>query len=386
LAALEVASAHVTALVELADARAYANAATQLANTVVNPLDVLQAQVTLRGDGVLRAGDKARLSAGRMTIDLGSRRLLARNEFRNTINSFVGVDGQWTDASGWTARVLAVAPVLRRPVAAVDLAANRLQADEAQAAAWLGVAWLSGPVPWGAQLELFVVGLHESDSPAAATADRRLLTPTVRWVRAPASGRFDGQFEASVQFGRSRASSKPTDAEDLRHAAAAVHAQLGYRSSLWGQLRLAALFDYGSGDADPRDGSNGQFDTLFAARRFDFGPTGLYGALARSNLVSPGLRAEFAPGAVADATLSWHAAWLDAARDAWVPAGLRDPQGLSGRAIGHQLDIRLRWHIWPRNLSLDVGGAVLWRQGMAAALGADRGDPLYSYAQLTGVL
>ena len=42
-------------------------------------------------------------------------------------------------------------------------------------------------------------------------------------------------------------------------------------------------------------GENNRFDTLYGARRFDFGPTSIYGPFIRSNLNSPALRLFFKP-------------------------------------------------------------------------------------------
>lgn len=50
-----------------------------------------------------------------------------------------------------------------------------------------------------------------------------------------------------------------------------------------------------SGDGDPNDGRTERFDTLFGARRFEFGPTGIYGLLARSNVNSPGVKLDLRP-------------------------------------------------------------------------------------------
>ena len=54
-------------------------------NTTVDTGDLLQAFVSYRTD------NGHELTAGRWTMDLGSRRLIARNQYRNTINSFNGV-------------------------------------------------------------------------------------------------------------------------------------------------------------------------------------------------------------------------------------------------------------------------------------------------------
>ena len=46
-------------------------------------------------------------------MDVGSRRLIARNRFRNTINAFTGLDWQWNLGSQ-TFRAFYVLPIQRR--------------------------------------------------------------------------------------------------------------------------------------------------------------------------------------------------------------------------------------------------------------------------------
>lgn len=48
-------------------------------------------------------------------------------------------------------------------------------------------------------------------------------------------------------------------------------------------------------DTDRPGGDYGRFDTLFGMSRADLAPAGLYNAIIRSNLVSPGVRVEAAP-------------------------------------------------------------------------------------------
>src|SRR5690606_21648189 len=89
LARAEAASGAYLAGVELRDSRVYASEGTPLNATLVNPLEILQAYIGLEKNGF-------DVRAGRITIDLGTRRIVARNRFRNTINGFTGVDATWT--------------------------------------------------------------------------------------------------------------------------------------------------------------------------------------------------------------------------------------------------------------------------------------------------
>jgi hypothetical protein len=163
-----------------------------------------------------------------------------------------------------------------------------------------------------------------------------------------------------------------------------MHASTGMRFDAEASPRLALAFDFATGDGDPNDRANQRFDPLFGARRFELGPTGLYGALARSNVCSPGARFELAPHRTLDLMAGYRLAWLTSKRDAWTTAAIRDPDGQSGRFIGHQIEARVRWQPFPKNLGLEIGGALLARGHFATqAPGVTTGDPVYLYTQLT---
>jgi hypothetical protein len=370
---------------EIEDSRAYTTEATPLNTTIVNPLEVLQAYAGLRHEGLFVSGDSAALTLGRFTIDLGSRRLVARNEFRNTINTYTGVDLRWTCPRKHMLRGFAVMPVLRFPSEDAELADNSVELDrENTDALFWAVFFGSAPLVADVQLETYVFGLHERDGTDAASANRKLFTPGVRVLRAPAKGQLDFQVETIFQFGTSRASTSATDTADLTHRAVAVHATVGRRFDVAWTPRLALQYDFASGDGDPDDERNGRFDPLFAARRFEFGPTGLYGAFGRTNMSSPGLRVEVAPHRTVDAIAAYRLHWLASARDAWAAAKLKDPSGQSGKFIGQQIEARVRWHVYPKNLSFDAGAAYLIKGEFATdAPDGSSASPLFVYTQMT---
>lgn len=388
LLSVEVRLAPVRAFVEVADARAWSTDATPLNTTLVNPLELLQGWVGLRGEGVLARGDTASLSLGRMTMDLGSRRVVARNEFRNTINAFTGLDLQWTSPARDLLRVFVGMPITRLPSTPAALRSNDIEIDrENTDALFWAVFFTSRPLPARFVVEGYVLGLHEGDGELAPSSNRRLITPGVRVLRPPAPGEVDLQLEVIGQFGRSRATAAATDAADLDHLAFAVHASCGYRFNVSWAPRVVLQYDHASGDASPDDGVNQRFDPLFGARRFEFGPTALWGAIARSNVISPGLRIEAQPHRTVDTFVAYRPFWLADPRDAWTSAPLRDRTGASGDFVGHQVEARVRWHVLPGNLSVDLGGAALVRGDFARQAPQGEAAPsLYLYSQVTGTL
>ena len=77
--------------------------------------------------------------------------------------------------------------------------------------------------------------------------------------------------------------------------------------------------------------------------------------------------------------------WLAEDRDAWVGAGLHDPSGDSGRYLGTQVELRLRWDLLPGNVRLEGGFAHLFAGGFRDdAPGSNgAGDATYFYLQAT---
>jgi len=94
---------------ELMDSRSYANDTGSFANgTTTNALEPLQAYVAWRHDA-------STFRVGRVTQDLGKRRFVARNRYRNTVNNFTGVDWSWTGAEGRAARAFYWVPMRLLP-------------------------------------------------------------------------------------------------------------------------------------------------------------------------------------------------------------------------------------------------------------------------------
>lgn len=388
LGLVELRPAFLVATLELQDSRALATDTAALNTTHVNPLELLRASVGVRREGLFVPGDLASVTFGRQTIDLGSRRLLARNEFRNTINAFTGVHAEWAGSAGQGVRAFAVVPVRRAPSAVAELQQNvaALDVEDANALLW-GLFVASGPLAERGRLEGYVLGLQEADAPGAPTSNRALVTPGARFVRRAVGTGVDVEVEGMLQAGSSRATKADGDQRTLQHLAVSLHASVGYRLAAPWSPRVLAAYDYASGDTDPDDGFNARFDPLFGARRFELGPTGLYGALSRTNLSSPALRLEVTPHRDVDAFLAVRVAWLASARDAWGAGELRDGSGAAGADLGEQLEGRVRWQLVPRNLALELGAASFTRGAFARnAPGGRRHPSLYVYTQLTGTL
>ena len=376
----------VAAGFELADSRIYLeDSDAPLDTTLINPLDFLQAYVHVTVPDAFAEGADLQLRAGRQTIDLGGRRLLARNRFRNTINAFSGVSVQWVGPRQDVARAFVTVPVQRRPTLLEALAGNDMEPDsELSSSIFWGLFYGSRPRADALRGEAYVLGLHESDDDVP-TSDRDFVTPGFRIVRPAVPGRFDFEVEAAFQTGSSRLTPLPEDTTDLSHRAFFVHGEVGRTFAGAWLPRLVLQYDYASGDHDPGDEDNQRFDTLFGARRFEFGPTGIYGAFARSNISSPSIRLELRPHRRVFSILAYRPAWLAQARDLWTTTLIWDPSGNSGTFLGHQIEGAASWDVLPGNVQLEGGFAYL-RLGEfpkhAPNGDPDAGDPVYAYAQV----
>ena len=372
---------------EIQDSRSQLDGAgTPLGTDDVNAAELLRAYFGIKESNAFAAGDQLDLSAGRLTIDAGSRRLVARNRFRNTINAFTGAHALWQSSGGTRVQAFYTLPVQRRPSIRDRLDDNDIANDrESFDARFWGIDLMQKNLLGALTGELYVFGLNEDDRSAVPTMNRRLLTPGFRLFTPPAKGAWDFEIEAAVQGGESRATKAAANTTDLDHRAGFIHAHLAHTFDVPWSPRLVLQYDFASGDDDPDDGENNRFDTLFGARRFEFGPTGIYGALARSNINSPGARIQLEPSDYVEGFIGYRAAWLASARDVLTTAGVHDPSGTSGSFVGHQIEARVRADAVPGNLSVELGGAYLIAGGFLrdAPNAARVANSAYFYAQAT---
>ncbi len=363
---------------ELQDSRAEQNADTRLTTGIVNAAELLRAYLALERDEIL--GGTLNAQAGRITMDLGSRRLVARNLYRNTINGFTGVDLSWlgaADGGNPELRGFWTLPVQRKPGARKRALDNDAVFDnESLDQQFWG---LFGARDLGAfgRGEVYFLGLHESD-----LRHRKLYTPGFRFFKNAAPAAFDYTFESAVQFGESRTSASAT--RNLSHLAHFHHLTVGYTFDVLASPRIALQYDYASGDENPNDGSNERFDTLFGARRFEWGPTGIYGPFARANLHTPGIRIQAKPHERVTTFIAYRGYWLASDQDAWTTAGVRDATGRANDFIGSQIELRVRFKLIPDNIMIEAGYAHLFAGDFIdeAPNSNGQGDSDYLYTQI----
>lgn len=343
--------------VELADMRqSLADEDSVISNATVNSLDILQANVGYR----FGAAGGTELRFGRFTEDWGSRRLMARNRFRNTINAWDGLLLHHALAGGGELKAMATQVVQRLPRDRRSLLDNEQEWDESfDAQRFYGLHLDLPNLIEGLSSELYYFALREKDSAELQTRNQRLDTVGFR-LRSPRQpGAFDFELESVLQGGEARASASPADVTDLDHFAWFQYLSVGYSFIRADRLRVAFEFDYASGDESPFDDESGRFNSLFGPTTFEFGVVGLYNPFNRSNLITPGVSVTLDPHPRLNLMAFYRHFWLAEERDSWGRTGLRDVTGQSGDYLGQHLQLRLRWQAVPGNLMLETGAIFL---------------------------
>ena len=309
--------------------------------TMINEFDVTQLFGAVKLDNVLGTGLRSDFLFGRFTLDVGNRRLIARNDFRNTTNAFDGFYWQISQDKTWKLRAF-VTETVQRDDTSLDTQNNK--------SLFWGTYFESQHVRW-LNLDAYYMGLNDRRV-ATVTSHRTYNTFGGRLYKDPKPGEFDYEIETTWQIGHKGVT---------KHFAHFEHLDIGYMFNLpWTPIMLFH-FDYVSGDHKPGDSQDEGFDTLFGARNFEYNMTSMWGPFYRTNLISPGWRLILNP------TPDWilevkHRVWyLAQNKDVFGSSGLRDPTGSAGGSLGHDMQLRARWAV-TRNLDFDTG-YIHWFKG-----------------------
>ena len=348
----------ISLVADLQDSRAWgAGPGTPLATSEVNTFEPVQAYIRADLGSALGRGTDTTVQAGRFVMALGSKRLIANDEYRNATNGFTGVRGDLSAPGGYKATLFYVLPQIRLPDDLASLLANRQSIDWESFDTTMWGAFVSRQRPGRPLLaEASFVRFAEHDSPGHPTRDRSLNNFGLRLVRDPRRGEVDWGAEGIYQWGSISASLDPA-AATLPVSASFVRVQVGY--TFPGRWKPHLLFEFDRASGDGTGPGYGRFDSLFGMRRADLAPASLYGLLIRSNLMSPGVRLEVAPGNRFDGYIGYRALYLANSRDSFSNSGIVDPSGRSGSFAGHQFDLRLRYWLKPNHLRAEFDGVYL---------------------------
>lgn len=322
-------------LFEGQDSRVYLTDPGDFVSTATkNEWDILQVFVTASIRNVMGLGLRTDLHVGRLTMDFGRRRLIARNDFRNTTNAFDGIHWQLAQGTTWRVRAFLVEPVLR----------DQVQLDEqSKRSVFWGVYGETNHLPW-LRLNAYYFGLNDQRR-ATVNVQRTFSTFGLRFFKDPQPRHIDYEVESVVQTGK---------AGNIDHFAHFQHINLGYTFDVPGSPQLLFHYDYASGDRNANDSQNSTFDTLFGSRRFEYMPTGNFGPFFRTNISSPGWRVIVKPSKDWTLQVKQRFWYLATSRGAFGASGLRDATGGSGNNLGHDIELRAQWKM-NENIEFDAG-------------------------------
>jgi hypothetical protein len=375
---------------EFIDSRAVgADQGSGVNNNQVNTADFVQGFVSWANQSVFDSNIGTEVRVGRQTMELGSRRLVARPLFRNTMTSFTGVRLRLLERDNWRFNGFVTLPVLRFPNTSAAILNGTQQFDQEATRTWFSGGFLEFfNLGWGINSEVYLYNLDEADSFNNPTRKRRYFTPGFRLLNNPAKGRLDFQAEIMGQFGTVRATT--TSNQDLQHQAWSQHINLGYTFDLPWTPRFALEYDYASGNHNPNapgTTSDHRFDPLYGGAVQDFGPTGIYGPFSRSNINTPGYRLQLSPRHDVQLTVQQRLFWLASASDCWGGAACYNSSNLlpsknSGSFIGDQLGFQARYD-FNSSLNLEAGWFRLFKGQFAKqATNAPAGQDVdYFYVQ-----
>lgn len=323
--------------------------ATGLNAGMVNTAELIQAYVGFENESWS-------VDIGKMTREERTRRVVARNRFRNTTNHFVGIDIKRKLAEDQL-RFFLLSPNETRPDRLADFHDNR-QADDT----FHGDNRVAG-LTWQtensfADMELGLFAWNRSD---VRDQEQDLRALSLHFKKELENGwRLDNH--SVYQWGDKNGS----------HRAWMQH----IKASVGEERTVSFALDLASGDKYGVD----NFDTWLGVQRFEWGPGSLYNAFRRSNVVSPVVRIDWQ-------TPNWRnyvalrAVWLMDGKGGWVGVTQPDVRN-SKKYLGTQLDLSLRRQL-AKGVTLGVGGAYLKKGGLSQEVGATSRDTRYAYAELT---
>lgn len=338
----------------------------------INSLHVLQGYFELNfKDSFLGKDDlgNARpiwIRAGRHAWESVDRRLIARNEWRNTTNNFQGLRGNVGDKKNdWQLEWFAVQPIQR-------FTRENDKVDDSKH--FYGVIGDYRGLSDYVTLEPYYFLLKQDgdkvkydtdgrDAEDRAKIDREIHTGGLRVYGNVPNTQFDYDASYIKQWGdvqRLVSGSLIT----VDHNAYAYNAEIGYSFKHPWKPRFSVFYGVASGDKTTKSGADrtdsGRFDRLFGFAR----PWSNDDYIQMENIRTPKIRLEFEPKVSfldrvqVDTGFSWYR--LDDASDRWNAGGdLRDRTGGSGRDLGKEYDLRVRFPL-NQYASLNLGYAHFW--------------------------
>jgi hypothetical protein len=338
-----------------------------------NDLHILQAYLELNfketflGKDPLGNDRPIWIRAGRHAWEAGDRRLIARNEWRNTTNNFFGFRANIGDKKNdWQLELHAVNPVQR-------VADGNDQTDRSQDfyGAILNYRGWSDVVTFEPSYFLLkqdgnkvtlnaTTGLPQS---TANRVDREIHTGVLRAYGVIPATPFDFDGSYNKQWGRVQRELSTSNYTRVDHDAHAYNFEIGYNVKHPWKPRVSTFYGMATGDRAQQSNDTTpmeRFERLFGFAR----PWSNDDYIQMENIRTNKVRLEFDPkisfldNVKVDTGFSWYR--LDSATDQWNAGGrLEDRTGGSGRDLGKEYDLRVRFP-FNQYASLNLGYAYFW--------------------------
>jgi len=305
--------------------------------------------------------------AGRHAWEAGDRRLIARNEWRNTTNNFYGLRANIGDKKNdWQLELHAVNPVQR-------VADGEDKTDKSQEfyGAILNYRGWSDVVTFEPSYFLLnqdgnkvtlnaATGLPQT---SANRVDREIHTGLLRAYGVIPATQFDFDGAYNKQWGKVQRELSSGQKIEVDHDAHAYNIEIGYNVKHPWKPRVSTFYGMATGDQTPQGNDTTpmeRFERLFGFAR----PWSNDDYIQMENIRTNKVRLEFDPkisfldNVKVDTGFSWYR--LDSATDRWNAGGdVRDATGGSGRDLGKEYDLRVRFPI-NQYTSLNLGYAYFW--------------------------
>ena len=333
--------------VEFQDSRVYNNRFVTT-DQEKNEYDLINAYGELYFKKGLGADDRGndrpiRFRVGRFAYEATDRRFIARNEWRNTTNTFEGFRiNLGREANDWEVDLFGMQPV-RRLQTKFDVANNHL--------------WTFGAIGtwrrWSdiVTIQPYYMGQMQSADPDGFTAtnrlDREIHMPGFR-----AYGNVGSWFDYDVSYNRQLGQTGPNRIE-----AQGYTIELGKTFNHPWKPRLGLFYGYASGDKNPNDNVDNRFDRFFGFAR----PWSADHYVIYENLKAPKIRFEFSPTQKLGFEMGYGGYWLASSTDRMFdildgnisntikdPGFNRDRTGKSGDFGGHAFEGRIRYQATSR--------------------------------------
>lgn len=348
-------------VVEFQDSRAFNNIY-ELQGQEINQTELIQGfgEIFLKdalGTDAKGQGRAISLRAGRMAFEIGSRRLIARNEFRNTTNNFEGfrlrLGERYNDVD--------LDSFLMRPVIRYPYQWDRPDWQNWVYGSFLSVRSISPYIT----LQPYFIGRHQYGDPLnpsnAFKVKRETQAPGLRVYGN--YNNFDYDLDVMKQFGTvgqvqpygfgvtAPSTNYPYGQltglygpyggiqKTVAHDAIAYGFDVGYTIAEhpW-KPRISAVYIYGSGSRSPFGNVNGNVDTFYGFNQ----PFSRNDYIGWNNVKDPKIRIEFEPIKDTKIDSAFSAYWLASASERWDRANLWAPLGNRGTFMGTELDFRVR--------------------------------------------